>query len=342
MYSVPAGSFERICSLLSLWRAWRRCSAGRLRTPAVAAFAVDADRHLCRLREDLLAGRWRPGPWRLRLICDPKRRVIAAQPVPDRMVHQALVTELQPHFDRSFIDHSFACSTGRGPHRALLLAFTWNRRYAFRLQLDIRRYFPSMRHDTLRQILFHRLRDERTRALVDQVLAASHGYYRHRLTRAVLGRPAEAGRGLPVGTFFSQWAGALYLDGLDHFIKRHLKIGPYQRFMDDLLLFSDDREALAAARADIERWLWEERGLQFNPKVGQIDPTRRPFTWLGARMDLQGVHATAESRRRMRIKLVSAAKRGPEPLERTVAAYRGQLWFRPSVALSPVSLLSPG
>ena len=102
----------------------------------------------------------RQGPYRLRVICDPKTRLIAAAPIRDRVVHQAVIGELAPHYERSFLPQSFAWGQGRGPQRALLSFLRQTRLHRYRLSLDIRRYFPSIVHDTLLGLFAHRLRDQ--------------------------------------------------------------------------------------------------------------------------------------------------------------------------------------
>ena len=51
-------------------------------------------------------------------------------------------------------------------------------------------------------------------------------------------------RGLPIGNLTSQFWGNVYLDPLDHFIKRELRCPGYVRYVDDLLLFGDDKPTL--------------------------------------------------------------------------------------------------
>jgi hypothetical protein len=63
-----------------------------------------------------------------------------------------------------------------------------------------------------------------------------------------------------------------YLDGLDHFVKRDLKIAGYLRYMDDMALSGDDCDALLLARQRIAEWLQQERRLQLNPKRWDVLP----------------------------------------------------------------------
>jgi hypothetical protein len=78
MRSVPAGSFERLSDPASLWAAWHACRRGKRRGPTIAAFDLDSDRHLLALSRDLRSGRYRPSPWRLRLIVDTETDAGAA------------------------------------------------------------------------------------------------------------------------------------------------------------------------------------------------------------------------------------------------------------------------
>jgi hypothetical protein len=87
--------------------------------------------------------------------------------------------------------------------------------------------------------------------------------------------PLEPDCGLPLGSYLSQWCGTFYLDGLDHFVKRDLKIAGYLRYMDDMVLFGDDREALLMARQRIAEWWQRERRLQLNRKCWDVLPNPR-------------------------------------------------------------------
>lgn len=288
MRSVPAGSFARLSQPVALWRAYLAARKGKRRQPVMARFDLEADRHVLDLARQLEAGRYRTAPFRLKIIHEPKARLIAAAALVDRVVHHALLTEIGPTFERGFIDHSYACCAGRGAHRAVIRHLGWTRRHRYRLSLDVARYFPSVEHARLRALLARRIRDERTLALIDEIIAAGGAVYQSAKARKLLGEVSE-GRGLAIGTWFSQWSGALYLNGLDHFIKRELKIGAYLRYGDDLALFADDRDALVAAREAIGAWLAAERGLALNAKRGQVDPTTRPCTFLGYRISRAGL-----------------------------------------------------
>jgi RNA-directed DNA polymerase len=132
-----------------------------------------------------------------------------------------------------------------------------------------------------------------------------------------------AGRGLPLGGYLSHWSGGLYLDGLDHAIKRVLKVPGYLRYMDDFVLFADRAEALAEARERIGDWLARERGLALkDPLVKPLD-NRLPAVFLGFRVSRAGVGPGPKALHRLRRRLRAADDLDPEQLARSLQAFRG-------------------
>ena len=110
-------------------------------------------------------------------------------------------------------------------------------------------------------------------------------------------------------------------------IKRELKIPGYERYMDDLVLFADDKALLLDARTAIAAWLQDERQLQMNPKHLTVEPTRTPAVFLGYRISRAGLAPSRKLRRRFRRRLRAAAAQGEETLVRSIRSYRGLLLF---------------
>jgi len=330
MRSLPSGLFERLAAPDALWLAYRAVRAGKRRGPVMAAYELEADRDILALSRELLAGLYQPRPWRLRLIHDSKPRLIAAPAVRDRIVHRALLAAIGPHFERRYIATHFTRGPGIGVHQAVLSFLAANRRLPYRLHLDIRRYFPSIRHDILEQLLFREIRDRRIRWLIRRILRSGEGVYRSNLARLTLPPellPRPLRTGLPLGSWFSQWAGAFYLDGLDQLVARELKLPGYLRYMDDFVLFAEDAHTLRGARARIADWLERERALTLNPTHDRIEPAAAPAVFLGYRISRSGIGPSRRLRRRMRSRIRAAGLQGPGALRRTLVSYRGLLRF---------------
>ncbi len=327
MRSVPSGSFEGLSSFEALWSAWQACRRGKRRWPTLAAFDLDADLTLLRLHHALVEGRYAPSPYRIRLVRDPKIRLVAAPAVVDRVVQRALIDRIGPVYERSFIDHSYAVCGGRGPHRAALAFLAGMRRYPLRLHLDIRHYFASIDQGVLLALFGRRLRDRRTLALIEQLLGAGGAVYHHPLARVALGpgrQPAE-GRGLPLGGYLSHWSGGFYLDGLDHFIKRELKVAGYLRYMDDFVLFGEREAALRQTTELVAEWLAGQRRLILKDPDARPVSNRRPAVFLGFRLSRAGIGPGPKARARLRQRLRRITGGDGEHLARSLQAYRG-MW----------------
>ena len=106
--------FDAICSWPNLRLAARRAQRGKRFKANVAAFNFDLERELLRLQWELQEQTYLPGPYFEFYITEPKRRLISAAPYRDRVVHHALCNVIEPIFEATFIDHSFACRQDKG------------------------------------------------------------------------------------------------------------------------------------------------------------------------------------------------------------------------------------
>lgn len=245
--------FEAIADWGNLAVAYQKASKGKRGRTEVARFEHRLEDQLVGLRQELLDGSYTPGPYRSFHIHEPKRRLISAAPFRDRVVHHALCNVIEPVFERGFIADSYANRVGKGTHRALNRAQTYARRFRYVLQLDIRQYFPSIDHAILRECLVRRIEDPRVLALIDRILESGVGVLSEEYRMVyfagddlfAVNRP----RGLPIGNLTSQFWGNVYLDPLDHLVKRTLRCPGYVRYVDDLLLFGDDKPSL---------WHWKK------------------------------------------------------------------------------------
>src|SRR3990170_3496525 len=167
--------FPRLCSFENVYRAYHAARQGKRQHAAVAAFEYDQESELLRLRDDLQARAWQPGPYHSFYIHDPKKRLISAAPFRDRVVHHALVNVVEPIWEARFIHDTYANRLGKGTHRALDRCQQFARRWRNVLQCDLKQYFPSIDHALLRAELARRIRDEAVLDLCDRVLASGEG-----------------------------------------------------------------------------------------------------------------------------------------------------------------------
>lgn len=237
----------------NLHAAFRKAARGKRGRVPVAAFERDLEDNLLALQQALAEQTWEPGGYHSFYIHDPKHRLVSAAPFADRVVHHALCQIIEPLFERTFIGDSYANRVGRGTHRALDRAQQFARRWRFVLQCDVRQFFPSVDHALLRGMLARKLKDDRVMWLVDRILRSGAEVLRDEYQQVYFPGDdlfaAARPRGLPVGNLTSQFWANCYLNELDQMVKRELRCPAYVRYVDDFLLFADDKRLL---------WQWKE------------------------------------------------------------------------------------
>lgn len=240
--------FDTLTTWENLLLAYRKASKGKRGLANVAAFEYRLEENLLLLQEELRAQTYQPGPYHSFYIHEPKRRLISAAPFRDRVVHHALCNLIEPVFERSFIHDSYANRVGKGTHKALDRCQQYARRYRYVLSCDIRQFFPSIDHQILTTLLAAKLDDPGVLWLIERILSSGQGVLAEMYQMVwfpgddllAIHRP----RGLPIGNLTSQFWANVYLNPLDHMIKRQLQCKGYVRYVDDLLLFADDKQTL--------------------------------------------------------------------------------------------------
>jgi len=263
--------WERVASPENLAAALRRVMKGRGTKRDVAAFAARREEELAALREELLSGAWRPGPYGQFRVTDPKPRTISCAPVRDRVAHHALCGVIAPLLERVFTEDCYACRVGKGTHRAAARARELVRRHGWTCKLDIRRYFDSVPHDRLLELLLPMFREKEIRRMIEVIV-------RH----PVPGLPD--GRGLPIGNLTSQWFANFYLSGLDHYAKEGLGAPGYVRYMDDIVLFADGKAEIWRLHDGVCGWVERERGLEIKGERTVTAPVSEGLAFLGLRI----------------------------------------------------------
>ena len=161
-------------SFEALLQAAQQARRGKRHRPVVSSFEFHLERELCRLHHELSHKTWRPGPYRSFFIHEPKKRQISAAPYRDRVVHHALVGVLEPVFERGFIADSYACRRGKGTHAAVHRCQEFSRQYRYVLKADIRKFFPTMDHQILKDRIARKIKDPDVMWLVGEIIDGSN------------------------------------------------------------------------------------------------------------------------------------------------------------------------
>jgi len=284
--------FEQLCSLENLFAASREAMRGKRSKLAVVRHFMEEEKEVVMLAQALREGTYRHGAYRYFTIHEPKKRLVAAAPFRDRVVHHAVVRMIEPFFDKGFIEDSFACRTGKGTHAALRRCAEFTKRYPYALKCDVTKYFPSIDHQILLGLLRRRVADERVMKLIEEILASHSDVIEREWNGDDLLEVSLRPRGLPIGNLTSQFFANVYLNELDHYVKHGLRVRGYVRYVDDFILFDDNRMRLREYGQAIRSKLKELR-LSINPDKYRLLPCR-----LG--VDFVGFVCFANGRRKLR------------------------------------------
>jgi hypothetical protein len=321
--------YARLIDPAHLLRCARAAARGKRRNPAVAAYWLDLEPRCFELARRLREGTWRPGGYTSFWIQEPKLRLISAAPFADRVVHHALVSILEPFFERRFVAHSYACRKGKGTHRALRRAVELSRRRRFVLKCDVAKFFPSLDRSMVKDSVRDVIADQGFLHVLNLVI--DHGNAQETMVAWFPGdelyTPLQRPLGLPIGNLTSQFLANVVLDRIDHHVMDDLGFGDYVRYCDDFLVFGDDADELWWLRERVAEKLARLR-LRLHPRKGGVHACTGVFPFLGfaiakGRTSLLGGSVRRATRRlRVMERLVKEGRLAAESLQRSKQAWR--------------------
>jgi RNA-directed DNA polymerase len=320
--------FSEVVEFKNLHAAYRAARMSKRYRDSILKFGFRIEENLTRLQHDLEAGRYAHGRYREFIINDSKKRLIKAAPFRDRVVHHAVCNIIEPILERTFISDSFACRKGKGSHAAVkrLESFmrsirsTGNIR-TYCLKCDISKFFDTVDNRTLLAILARNIPDENLMRLIREIVDSNP-------------------QGIPIGNLTSQLFANVYLNELDHFVKRELHEHYYLRYMDDFLILGTDKAHLSMVRESIRAFLRNRLKLTLHPKKAEIAPIAKGVEFLGYVLYGNGHRRLRKStvkrfvkKRRVRAAMVKSGKMTEELYARSLDSWRGYAAFADSYRL---------
>lgn len=303
--------WEQFISVENFELAARRAVKSKKAKNVVRRFLRHKDELLEKLRAKLIAGTFKTSAYKTFTIYEPKQRVIYKLPLyPDHVLHHALINILGPIWQKLFIRDSFACIPGRGLHAASKRTMDFVRRNKYVLQCDIRKFYPSIDHDKMMQIIAHKIHDRRILRILDEIV------------RSVGGQT-----NLPIGNLTSQWMGNVYMNELDRFVKQNLHWRDYIRYCDDFCLYGNDVRAIKAAAVKIRDFVERELKMIFSHSV--IHRTVSGISFVGYRHFKKFIllrRVSAQKIKRRICNIIKYSDVGEHSIGQVAAAYGWSKW----------------
>lgn len=293
--------YDQICSIENLVQAEACARIGKRKQYGVIAFDKNYDANLAQLHQLLITETYVTSTYTIFTIRERKERIIYRLPYfPDRICHWAIMNVLKDMFVRTFTADTYSCIEGRGVGGAVnkmknVLQDVEGTRYY--LQLDIKKFYPSITHRILKHLLRRKIKCERSLRLIEGII--------------------DSAEGLPIGNYLSQYLANFYLSYFDHWLKEEKKIKYYFRYADDMIILGPDKAALHQLRIDIEEYLKEHLNLLIKPNWHVSPVKARPIDFLG--YVFHGTHTQLRKRNKQ-----AFARRVAKGARReTIEAYKG-------------------
>ncbi len=296
--------YSAIYSFPNLLAAYKQAFSGKKKTDELFEFQYNLENAICGIEEELRMKTYSPGNYRSFTIIEPKERLISAAPFRDRVVHHALCNIIQPLFESSFIFDSYSNRVGKGTHKAILQCKRFAMESKYVLKCDIKKYFPSIDHQVLKAEIRRKIKCEDTLWLIDLIIDKSNeqeeviDYF----PGDDLFTPAARRKGLPIGNLTSQNFANIYLNGMDHFIKEKMGIKHYIRYVDDFVLFGDNKKKLWQDFEVIQEYLDGYR-LKLHGKKSMVYKTEGGVNFLGHKVFPEFILLKRENKLRIRKKM---------------------------------------
>lgn len=169
--------FRLIISPENLFLAWEMFKRDKRNKPDVMMFEKNLEQNIFRLHYDLRNKTYKHGPYTGFWIRDPKLRHIHKASVRDRVLHHAIFKVLNLIFEPTLIPTSYSCRIGKGTHKGMKKVAQMLReesqngtKRVYALKCDIKKFFDSIDHDILLQILRKRIKDEDAMWLLREII----------------------------------------------------------------------------------------------------------------------------------------------------------------------------
>jgi RNA-directed DNA polymerase len=293
--------YQKICSIENLNLADAIARKGKKKQYGIQVHEQNREANIEALHHSLLNYSYRTSPYTTFMVYEPKEREVFRLPYfPDRITHHAIMNVLEPVFCSVFTADTYSCIKGKGIHAAangVKQALHDTAKTTYCLKLDIKKFYPSVDHVILKQLLRRKFKDNDLLWLLDEII--------------------DSAAGLPIGNYLSQYFANYYLTYFDHWLKEVKKVRFYFRYADDLVILHHDKSYLHTLLSEISDYLKTRLNLTVKENFQVFPVAARGIDFLGYRF----FHTHTLLRKGIKQNFARMVARSPN--KQSIASYYG-------------------
>jgi RNA-directed DNA polymerase len=264
--------WQDFISFKNIFLAFKKARKSNPNKKYVLDFQLNLEKELFSIKEDLIKDNYHFSSYKQFKIYEPKERLISAPIFRDVVVQHAIINIIEPIFEKTFINNSFACRKGKGTHKGLLeikKAIQSKISPKYYLKQDVKKYFPSIDKSILKKIISKRIKDKKLLSIIFKIIDS----YSFDIN--------FTDKGIPIGNLTSQLFANIYLNELDQYIKHKLKIKHYFRYVDDFIILSNNKQKLKIFKRKIKLFLNKNLFLKVPNNKKYINLVRNGVDFVG-------------------------------------------------------------
>ena len=277
---------ERILDRNNLNRAYKQVKRNH-GAPGIDGMTVEQalpwlQEHRAELLQSIREGKYNPSPVRRKEIPKPDGgvRKLGIPTVVDRIIQQAIAQQLQPIYEPLFSDVSYGYRPKRSGQQAVRQVKKYAEQgYTYAVEVDLSKYFDTLNHELLMELLRKQIHDKRVTGLIKKYLKTGV------MEDGVITRTRE---GSPQGGPLSPMPANIYLNEFDQeMARRGVKV---VRYADDIIVVTKSKRAAEHMLESCQKFLEGKLKLTMNLQKSKVVSmfSRRNFKFLGCCLGKNG------------------------------------------------------
>lgn len=286
--------FSKICDMDNLKKAHKNAKKGKGWYQEVKQVDQNLEKALLHLQDSLIEHTYKTSKYKIFYKKEGKkeREIYKLPYYPDRICQWAILQVIEPYLLKTMITDTYSAIPKRGIQpiindlrgytkvikkngevigkrwvKSILVSDPENTKYC--LKMDVRKYYPSILHDILKQRYRELFKDKELIWLLDEIIDSIStcpateenleilqrlGVYANVLISDD-GREYVDGVGIPIGNYLSQYSGNYNLSPLGHWLKEEKKVKYLYFYMDDTVILGGSKEELHKLKREIDEFM---------------------------------------------------------------------------------------